>query len=179
MSMKLSEASSKNVEMPQDLYGAVEKTIVLPGTIEKAFRAGKTAVVLPMWRLLESLSFRLISMVALSGLQVTGKVHCVLGRSLLLQPHCRSHADELEWYHLHRIPSKPEEALIALLARRIDNHHESNSRSTGLLDDCRRTDDVCASAEHNRRVPINQSANTELIFRRARSIASEERTPPQ
>lgn len=82
------------------LYGAVEKTIVLPGTIEKAFRAGKTAVVLPMWRLLESLSFRLISMVALSGLQVTGKVHCVLGRSLLLQPHCRSHADELEWYHL-------------------------------------------------------------------------------
>lgn len=30
------------------LYGAVEETIVLPGSIEQAFRAGKAAVVLPM-----------------------------------------------------------------------------------------------------------------------------------
>lgn len=76
------------------LYGTVEETIVLTGPVEQTLGAGEAAIVLAMRRFLTTLhlSFRLISMMALCGLQVTGKVHCVLGRSLLLQSHCGSHA---------------------------------------------------------------------------------------
>lgn len=67
------------------LYGAVEKAIILSGSIKQTLRAGKTGILVDL--LLSLVQEVTLTMLTVMLLQVAGIIDGILRRGLMLQAH--------------------------------------------------------------------------------------------